>query len=195
MQSNFVALVSRRESDALVRLQAMPIIAGLNELGMKAHLISNAIDFGFEGSNCVIFHYHDDVAISRVRALRPLKNDVISVCLAADIYSFEPYIRILDIVDVFLVPTYLHKSVLSAQISKPIYVFDEGIDISLIKGQRFGYISNKSKKNIFWFGYPESFHKSMASLEPVLWRAKEEKAIQSFDIFTKQNGLLAGGKK
>lgn len=112
------------------------------------------------------------------------KSRILRVCFGSDIFSFDSYASANLIADLFVCPTKYHKKILETTVSKPTYVLIEAID----------YLTNDknlssqclSKLGLSWFGYPESYIKSMTSLEPVLQKALQKKLFDVFGVISKQ---------
>ena len=187
MFTQLVVVRSKTEEDAVVRLQSDAVVRGLKQSGpIPASTVApdKVLDHGtIVAGACVLFHYDDTVASAAVRALVQSDTPPTIGCFASDIYSFDQYLAVHDIVDFYMAPTRLHKLVLQSQLYKPVYLLPESIDPS----SGTGAIGNtpfpeKSRSRIVWFGYPESFEKGMVSLIPILNSLEAQKAIESFTL-------------
>lgn len=182
--SSIVVIRSNTKHDATVRLQSDPIIRGIQKTErLNAKALTPGELVSIVPGTCLLFHIYDKEAIHRVRLIKDTKEVTIG-CIGSDIYDFRDYLAVHQITDFFLVPTYLHKSVLSAQVYKPVYVLPEGLDDALERVRCDFPIKHDTR--MMWFGYPESFYKAMSSLVPVIDVALHRKLISSFVVVTDQ---------
>jgi len=176
---------SKGEDDAVVRLSSLPLFCEFRRLGIETLTIHPRDGMPrLTKSDCVAFHYNDADAVAALRGALPMDSTV--VCLGSDIYSLSKYVDLHDFVSYYLVPTDMHKLVLSAMVYKPVHTLPETID-RLATGPD-GDVSSligfpaKSSRRVCWFGYAESFEKGMASVAPIIKNALSVNHIDSFSI-------------
>jgi hypothetical protein len=180
-----VVIVSRQdETGATGRLMSMPLHRGLTKCGIRSIYVKPELaQEPLSKSDCVLFHYEDIAAVAVIRAA--LKSGLTATigCFGSDIYSFDKYVSVHDFVTFYLVPTDMHRMVLSSQVSKPVYVFPEAVDDAVGKSTDIGFSERKTNpgRRVCWFGYAASFDKGMASLIPVIKKAVVEGRIDCFD--------------
>ncbi len=137
-----------------------------------------------------MFHYNDVGAIAALRTFAGVKRSLV-ICLCSDIYSFDRYVSIHDIVDFYVVPSHFHQQTLSYQVYKPVYVVPEAIDPIAMRpsnGPAAGVGGPpRQSKRLLWFGYAESFSKSMVTLLPVIERALEAGWIDDFGLIVDEH--------
>lgn len=184
-RSPVVVVRSMTTHDATVRLQSDPIIRGLRKAGRfdVGTLAPGELSTVAPGT-CLLFHYHDREAVDSILSIKNTEEVAIG-CIGSDIYSFDEYLAVHRMTDFFVVPTSLHKSVLSAQVYKPVYVLPEGLDDALKPAPCDFPIKHDTR--MMWFGYPESFYKGMSSLIPVMGVALQKRLISSFVVVTDQS--------
>jgi len=98
---------------------------------------------------------------SRINAVG---KSFLSIC---DLYSLDFLKKFSNIFDGYLVPTAFHQKVLQSITSKPVYILLETID-PIYKKEVIN--SNSKARDLSWFGYSESFNKSMSHLIEVIDR-------------------------
>ena len=131
--------------------------------------------------------YKDYRALSKAIAIRKSGQPLILGCIASDIYSLDHYSMSIAVASFFVAPTLEHKAILESITIRPVIHLEEPIDpISkyvsspVIKSPRYfdGYL--------YWFGYPESFSKSMHYLMPVINRLVKQNYIAGICIISSQ---------
>ncbi|WP_421694116.1 hypothetical protein [Aestuariivirga sp.] len=168
--------------DVLQRLHSTPLYVGLRELGVStgmAVLDSATVDIA-PPSHAVI-HYNDRRAIAAAFELRK-SHPVKILCLCADVYELAPYRWLAESVDLFLAPTPLHRQVIQSAVMKPVAVLPEAIDPIALPGQGTA-VPVACNNRLCWFGYPESFGKSMGYLLPDAF-ARSSFDVKLFTIIT-----------
>jgi hypothetical protein len=176
---------SKGEDDAVVRLSSLPLCAELRRRGIESFTLHPKDTMPpLDASDCVVFHYNDIEAVVALRDVGTAKPTVI--CLGSDIYSFSKYLDLQDLVSYYLVPTDMHRLVLSGMVYRPVYTLPETIDRPAAghRGYKASLTSFPEKKlrRVCWFGYSESFEKGMASLVPVIKNAIAAGQISSFTL-------------
>ena len=185
--SEMIILRAKEETDANVRLTSMALHNGLSRRGIRSRVIRPHQSFPpLESSACIIFHYDDNAAIEAIRSARVMGLMATVACLGSDIYSFAEYVALHDLIDFYVVPTNVHRIVLSSQVYKPVYTLPEAIDRAALgesqNPQAFASFPNKSSREACWFGYSESFEKGMASLMPVINRSVANGRLDGFKV-------------
>ena len=184
----FVIVRSWDRDTATVRMQSEPIRSGLAGYGALSVSLHNpgTSELVIDDGTCLIFHFDDDRAIQAIRGARRTPEDVLTVCLGSDIYRYSLYTDLHDIVDLYVMPTELHQQALQAQVYKPVYHLPECVDpIGLgDKHDDSASLPDTGRKRVLWFGYPDSFYKSMASLMPIIQLSLEHGFIDSFSLIT-----------
>ena len=184
---SIVAIRSAEELHATFRLQSDPIIHGLQGLGLNSYTVFQNDPVAIEADACILFHYNDTKAIATVRDIAKKSKRSVIVCLGSDIYNFDEYLQLHDIVDMYIMPTEIHRSILSSQVYRPVYVLQEAIDsIAIDPNMATSSFPKKSSKKAFWFGYPESFYKGMASILPIIAKNLKSRRLSSFEIVTNE---------
>lgn len=188
----FIVVRSITTNDAAVRLQSEPILQGLRAIGadILLHNGDRNVPLAIDRPTCLLFHYSDGPAIDVIRARRSNSERVIVICLACDIYSYQPYINLHSDVDYFLAPTKLHCWTLASQLYKPVHFLPECIDPTAV-GERTPPRRNEPGRRLVWFGYSESFTKSMVSLLPIVLEHRRRGTIERFALIVDKDNLLA----
>lgn len=188
---DFIFVRSLDAGNATVRLQSEPILRGLRNLpGFEARLCEAKSLPGLMVNNlsCIILHYNDRKAEKAVREIMQGSSKLLVVVLCSDIYSYSRYVELHDIADLYIAPTEAHQKILSAQLYKPVYTIQECIDpIATCGGvtakrKRASDAPGKASKRVVWFGYADSFVKSMASLMPIIERNIATGNIDDFHL-------------
>jgi len=160
-----IAKTSNNPRQASQRLQSTPLYDGLKELGVPASMV--VLGRGpvkIAPPSHIVVHYYDNRAIADALELRKAR-DVKLICLCADVYDLAPYRRLAETADLFLVPTPLHRQVIQSAVSMPVAVLSEAVDpIALPRSGPEEPVACNDR--LCWFGYPESFDKSMRYLLP-----------------------------
>ena len=163
---------SNDPNQALHRLQSTPLLEGLGRLGVRATLV--ALDDGpmkIDPPTHAVFHYFDNRAIASAAQLRK-KLKVKLVCLCSDIYSFSKVCSLADVSDLLLAPTMLHCDMIRSAVMKPVRMLPEAVDPIALPGSGQALPAAEGG-NICWFGYPESFDKSMRHVLPQAMKAAD----------------------
>jgi hypothetical protein len=108
-----------------------------------------------------------------------------------DIYNFEIFKLYNNIFDGFFVPSSAHKNILQYLYGPNVHVLMEAEDPSYSRIPSSEYkdypreIYNKVR--VAWFGYSESFDKSMAYLVPALELRLKNGTVSRFNIYAERN--------
>lgn len=151
---------SNDPNQALQRLQSTPLLDGLGRLGVRASLV--VLDDGpmkVAPPTHAVFHYFDKRAIASAVHLRKRMN-VKLVCLCSDIYNISKIWSLADVSDMLLAPTMLHCDLIRSAVMTPVRMLPEAVDPIALPGSG-QILPAAGSGNICWFGYPESFDKSM----------------------------------
>lgn len=186
MCTSYVVIRSTADDDAPVRLQSDAILRGLHGRdGFSSLLISPDSRVPILEDSCVLIHFSDEPACTRARQLAGTRADLTIACLGCDIHDFNKYVRLHDFVDLYIMPTDLHRRILAAQVFKPVLAVPECIDpiTGWRSSTRFEF-PIKSSRRLLWFGYPENFLKSMLSLLPILQSGLKKGAVKSVSLVT-----------
>lgn len=186
---NLLFITSYDASNACFRLQTDAIARGAAALpGLRCTFVKPdaPVAPGMD-ADVVGFHYNDVAAVATVRAARSRFGKARCVCFGSDIYAYSRYLELLDITDLFVVPTPHHRRVLAAQISTPIYVLVEPVDPLAVPADRPWHFPRKTGRRLGWFGYPESFYKGMYSLLPVINAAVRAGEVDDFVMITDES--------
>ena len=172
------------------RLQSNPLLDGLGGAGLQTvRLLSPRECKTFLPSqrSCLIFHIFDEEASLAVRRMTARLSAGLVVCLSTDIYSLKPFLEVADIVDFFVVPSDIHRLVLSAGVPRLVFTVRECLDpIALDEDSQTtkAAMPQDARRRLFWFGYSSSFDNAMASLTPVLQLALSKGILDSVDLIT-----------
>lgn len=182
---------SDRPDDALQRLQSTPLRIGLSVLGVRTSVVDlSAMPPSIPRASHLVVHHNDVPAIRAAAELRGRFSARV-VCLSSDVYRYKRYRDLDTITDLFLAPTPLHCDVIRSAVSRRVELLPESIDpIALpLAGNKCPVAPDN---RVCWFGYPESFAKSMRFLLPeALTRAEFDSA--RFGIFTAPGKELLAG--
>jgi hypothetical protein len=186
MCTSFVVIRAITDDDASIRLHSDAFLRGLHDRdGFSSSLISPDSRVPIPEDSCILIHFNDEPACTRARWLAGTRTDLTIACLGSDIYDFNKYVRLHDFVDLYIMPTDLHRRILAAQVYKPVFAVPECIDpiTGWRSSTRFEF-PIKSSRRLLWFGYPESFLKSMVSLLPILQGNLSKGTVTSVSLIT-----------
>lgn len=178
-------------NDALHRLQTNALFLGLQELGVKSSLVFlDGSPKDIEVPTHVVFSYKDREAALAAAEVKS-QSKCSALCFFSDINDLSQFVKLSEFVDCFLAPTAMHRDVVQSAVVKPVLHLPEAYDpISLSNDgtEAETFITNR----FCWFGFPESFAKSMKYLLPKAFE------ISSFDksrfcILTSKDNLLYEG--
>jgi hypothetical protein len=191
MHNSFMVVRSKNDSDATVRLQSDPVLRGLKSYAITAELVDPNKPFDIQSGSCVLFHFDDAAAVEGLRRARKSNVEFTAACFGSDIYRLDNYLASYDVADMYIMPTELHRQVLASQIYKPVYSLPESIDpIAQVKEGSVPSFPSKCSTRTFWFGYPESFNKGMASLIPVIKMNGKAGHISDFSLILNEQEFL-----
>ena len=182
-------------SNAVARLQSEPLFAGLQ--GLEPSRVQRAIPINgtvrLRRPSHLVIHYNDDPAVKMARAIKHASGCKV-ICLSADIYGLDRYANLAEFVDLFTVPTIAHREILESALWVPVAVLPEGVDpIALPPAGALAQDVAQAGR-ICWFGYPESFQKSLIR---IVDRAIQESGMSRGEIgliTDTRNQVCAGGR-
>ena len=105
------------------------------------------------------------------------KNCIVSIC---DLYSILEIIELDKIFCGFIVPTENHASILKLIVEKPVFIIGESAD-PLFKNYQKSFFT---EKKLCWFGYNESFNKSMIGYSKIIENELKSGHIKDFTIIS-----------
>lgn len=131
----------------------------------------------------VNFFYKDIDAINAIKRLNDKQITSISFC--SDVENYAEYQLAYEVADIFVCPSLMHQNILRYVYDLPIYVLREAIDpiLKQVSDRKFTAAST----NLVWFGFSESYLRSMVSLEPIVIEALKSKWINSFAVISSQS--------
>lgn len=180
-------------NEALHRVQSEPLIRGLQDLGVNVAILPPNSQFDQDlvrGLSYVIFHYNSSRACEISLEIKKISNCK-AACLASDIYNLRWYTDLSDWVDIFIAPTKLHKDLLSYATNKPVVYLPECVDcIALPMGGPS--IPVQKNERVCWFGYPESFDKSLGLIVRNL-ALRHRLRFRDFAIISNHNDQVMPG--
>lgn len=133
-----------------------------------------------EHHNLIInFFYKDQNAVKEIEPIQ-LSESVV-ICFGSDIFSFSDYANSCSVADMFVCPSKIHQLMLKTTINKPVEILVEALD-PLIQGASL--MPNLSTRRLVWFGFPESYSKSMVTIAPVIQLALRNGWIDSFTVIS-----------
>lgn len=191
---NFIFLRSDGYREATVRLHSEPLRRALRDIKESpVRTVSSGSSIESNENSWIIYHYDDiDSFEFLIQNYKNINSKGI-ICLACDIYKYEHYYKHLEICSFFLCPTEQHTKAMSSRFYTPAYTLGEGIDpISLADIEDN---AANVEKSFCWFGYPESFSKSMSSILPVIDYHIDIGTISNFEIISRSGSINNFGYK
>lgn len=188
MKSNqeIIFLSDRDHGDPLCRFYFDSLASQLSIRSKAFRWISPKDDLNVLDSNAkyvINFFYKDIDAINAIKHLNGRQITSISFC--SDVESYAEYQLAYEVADIFVCPSLMHQNILQYVYDLPIYVLREAIDPILKQ------VSDKkltaASTNLAWFGFSESYQRSMVSLEPIIIEALQSKWINSFTVISSQS--------
>ena len=171
---NFDTLSSQLRAHEIKTSFTKPDQFLLNELDQNRHTIIN-------------FFYKDQDAIKLIKqlVLSDRRKHLHIVCFCSDVEEYSSYYEAYRLADIFICPSLMHQHVLKYVYDIPIHVLREAIDPALAGRQKTKSISNPP--NVAWFGFAESYKRSMVILEGVIMEAVKKKWINSFTVISSES--------
>ena len=156
---------SNDPSNALHRLQSTPLHHGLEQLGVRTTqvMLDGAVG-SIAPPTHIVVHYFDKKALAvAVDVRNQVRAKIVVLC--SDIYDLATIRKFASQADLLLVPTRLHRDLMQSAVMTPVRVLPEAVDPIALPGEG-PVLPPAIDNNICWFGYPESFAKSMRYLLP-----------------------------
>lgn len=179
--------------NALQRLYSNPLHEGLRSLGIETTMVHAGLSPAvIEPPSHVIVHQNDEVAILTAVPLKT-KASFKLICLCSDIYDLSALKRLSDSVDLFLVPTPLHADMLQSIGVRKVAVLPEAVDPIARPGADILRPLNDENR-LCWFGYPESFEKSLRYLLPDAFTTARFDVSRFGIISSEHDRLLPGAE-
>ncbi len=181
----FLLVRSFGRDDAVSRVQSDPLLKGVAEVSSFSVAVAHPSEVLRLRSmpQYVLVHFGDREAVRFAHQLKRLSGCKV-LCLASDIYKLENYVSIDELVDVFIAPTALHREILQAAVRAEVVEVPESIDPIALPVS--GSIPVERNQRMCWFGYPESFDKSM--------RYILSNAITASGLASEQLTLITSGR-
>ncbi len=183
--SNFIFLGKPDWNDPLYRMYFETLVLELRKRNYQVDLVEP--EHGLFIPDCpdkttiVNFFYKD---IDSIKLLKQVSNKrILKLCFTSDIESYQAYAEAYTVADAFLCPSPLHKKMLDHVFALPSYLLREAIDPIVAANPGSTLIRNYAKK-IVWFGFPESYRRSMPILEPIISEALAKRNIDSFSVIS-----------
>jgi hypothetical protein len=166
-------------NDAVFRLKIKPLIDFLsNNFLFKKYDEKNVnvVAILIKGVNTVrLLKYKSPIEFKKFRP-----NALVIVFLA-DILDWEisEYKSLHDYVDLVIVPTVEIKNFIAPIMKCDIQVLADPVDYCLLGSiKEFPKIKSENKNRLVWFGYPQSYQKSMLPYENLLRKLVKEEVIE-----------------
>ena len=161
MQVDFLLMRSYGRKNALTRVQSDPLMEGLQELNQSVHrcIITPGQNIDIPKPRHLIVSVDDRESIKIATHAKKATGCKV-ICLGADIYSLEYYVQLSELVDLFIMPTQLHQEILASAVWVDVRLVPESVDAIALTPD--GVTLRPQGNDLCWFGYPESFSKSMA---------------------------------
>lgn len=178
-QHEFFLLTSFGRDNALRRVGSDALFDGFDALGVSSgRYIGATIDSGLlPECRYLVIHATDAAVIESARAIKRATRCEI-VCLTSDLYHLDWHRELATFVDYFVAPTRFHVEILRPAVWRPVLEVPEGIDpIALPVDGLVRPVEQNDR--LLWFGYPESFSKSLQFLLP---RALEESRTEAAEL-------------
>lgn len=153
------------DNDVLHRLQTRALHEGLQNLGVSSSIIYlDGKPKDIPPPTHVFFSYRDKEAAFASRHIKTRTGCKV-LCFFSDIGDLSHFVGLSEFVDCFLAPTPLHRDIVqSATVRRVVYIPETYDPIALPRGgnEKVSKVTNRA----CWFGFPESFEKSMRFLLP-----------------------------
>jgi hypothetical protein len=184
--SEIIFLGERDHRDPLCRFYFDSLVSQLTSRGVTFRWISPKDDLNallnLSTQYVINFFYKDIDAINAIMRLN--KRQITSICFCSDVENYADYQHAYEVVDVFVCPTLMHQNILRYVYELPIYVLREAIDPILKQVSERKFTS--ASTNLVWFGFSESYQRSMVNLESVIIEALQKRWINSFTVISSQ---------
>jgi len=186
-QAKIIFLGKRHWDDPLFRMYFETLAGALKKknypisfAGTAAELTELLDSENTDGYFVINFFYKDQDAIDAIERLT--SPAVRTICFTSDIESYDAYRRAYSVSDVFVCPSAMHKQILSYVFDLPVYSLVEAVD-PILNDTKINQPLFKGAK-LVWFGFPESYLRSMPSLETIISEALSSGHIDSFTVIS-----------
>lgn len=184
IKADIIFLGKRDHDDPLYRFYFDTLRAQLIYRGFSVKLVSPDEDLSSHLSSnrptIINFFYKDRDASQSIK--RVAEKNFLSLSFCSDIDSYADYADAYQVADIFVCPSEMHQQVLRSVFDLPIYCLREAIDPILEKMHPVNW--NKKTVDLVWFGFSESYQKSMVALEAVIISALQNGSINSFSVIS-----------
>jgi hypothetical protein len=191
-QYDFFLLTSFGRDNAVRRVGSDPVFDGLDQLGIPAGrcVVSDHVPALVPDCRYLVIHAYDKVVFDLARTTKQRTGCEV-ICLTSDLYDIDWFTNSTSIVDYFVAPTSHHLQILSSAVWRPVFEVPEGIDA--IAYPLDGRVQPVEENNrLVWFGYPESFTKSLRCLLPQALH-ESRTSVQDLRILTAAGQDLLSG--
>lgn len=177
---NIGLLCNKDLNESTYRINFMGLIKAGKELNFKCDYVENLTIY----PDIIFSQRHVDPLNPQTNAfLHDCKlNNVKIVVFINDVYK-EDSSRLQDwskIADLILTPTELHKNFIQSLVDIPVEVMIDSIDYNLTEFTLPN--NNNTIPKICWFGYPESYYKSMYVYEDIIQEYVDKKLMEFYLI-------------
>jgi hypothetical protein len=186
-----IARQSNKTVHALYRVQSTPLHEGLRQLGVASTLaVLDGAGRDIAPPTHLVVHYFDKTAIAAAAEIRKATQAKL-VCFCSDLYDLTPIRALSSVVDIFLAPTPLHHDVIRSAVMKPVCMLPDSLDPIALPPDA-SILPAAANNTVCWFGYPESFAKSMRFVLPDALKASGFPAAR-FGLITAPGVQLIDG--
>ena len=185
--SKIIFLGKKYWDDPLFRMYFETLVCTLKKKNCPTFFVETEVELAAllhsentDSSFVVNFFYKDQDAI---KAIERLANPTVkTICFASDIESYDAYRRAYLVSDAFVCPSAMHKEILSYVFDVPVYTLIEVVD-PILGVTKLNQPSFRGTK-LVWFGFPESYLRSMPSLEAIISEALSRGYVNSFTVIS-----------
>jgi hypothetical protein len=184
IKADIIFLGRRDHDDPLHRFYFDTLCAQLICRRFSVKLISPEEDLSSHISKnrpaAINFFYKDKDAIQSIKKVAD--GNFLSLAFCSDIDSYADYADAYRVADVFVCPSEMHQQVLRCVFDLPVYCLREALDPILESTHSVNL--KKNSVDLVWFGFPESYQKSMVALEVAIISALQDESISSFSVIS-----------
>jgi glycosyltransferase involved in cell wall biosynthesis len=186
-QTKIIFLGKKYWNDPLFRMYFETLTCTLHKKNCPTFFVETEVELAAllhsensDSSFIVNFFYKDQDAIKAIERLAG--RTVKTICFTSDIESYDAYRRAYSVSDAFVCPSAMHKEILGYVYDLPVYTLIEAIDpilgVTKLNQPSFG------GTKLVWFGFPESYLRSMPSLEATISEALSGGCVDSFTVIS-----------
>jgi hypothetical protein len=180
MFDRFVFVGHADRENASLRIHFLALRDALKDAGVDVVVAGNALaSIAVDGRTCLITYYGDIELFREIRRNGMAERCGLVVCFGSDIRKLSQYLTLVDVVDVFAMPSQHHADVLGLQCSVPVRVVREIVDPLAGDG-----CSVSPGRRAVWFGYPESYYRGMRAFEKTVLSALQQGNLERFALIT-----------